>query len=83
LNAHTRNPSEGSVPAIAPARAAVKDSTSSTEMRREQATMAMQEEQTNQHDNKRVFFLYHVCDTTEQALHEFTRFREPTREQRM
>lgn len=72
---HTRSPSDGSVPAIAPARAAVRDSTSSEEHKT--AIKIVKEPATYEHHQERVFFICQFCDAGEQALHELSGLREP------
>lgn len=77
----TRKASEGSVPAIAPARAEVSDSTSSiVAYIRERVYGRITLHHTNQHNDESILIFNHVCDGTEQSLDEFSRLREPSGE---
>jgi hypothetical protein len=64
---HTRNPSVGSVPAIAPARAAVNDSTSSASVstvRRYKDYYTPRTESTYENYDKSIFVLDKIHDTS-------------------
>lgn len=76
----TLSASEGSVPAIAPARAAVSDSTSSVDNVR----MAIAERsitRTNENDHEGLLVLDHFHNATEELLNQLSGFGEPAREE--
>ena len=65
----TRRPSEGSVPAIAPARAAVRDSTSSVYRNIQQERIVKEKiVHTNQDYKKGILFFYQLGNTVEEPL---------------
>lgn len=76
----TRRASDGSLPDIAPARAAVKLSTSSAGFERQESWSARQEGKfvlTDEDHHKRPFFLDEFRDLGEKALDELARLGEP------
>ena len=84
----TRSASEGSVPLMAPARAAVRLSTSSTDgnakrrsidapLSRRNRPSAHAGRLTDQDDYEPALILYHLVDPGKQLLHQFPRLGEP------
>ena len=82
-NCSTLSASDGSVPAIAPARAAVKDSTSSAAIVNSRRFCKRAHEHTNQDNHKGFLIFDHLHDAAEQFLDELPGLGKPTREQRM
>lgn len=83
MEGNTRRPSEGSVPATAPARAAVNDSTSSRYSGKRRYDGAGICVHTNQDDHKSIFLLNEFVDATEEPLDQLPGLGEPLGEQGM